>query len=211
MKKIDRSQLHYNGGSSFNLNVNSGFRLDKGHGWDIRSNHSSDVSFSAGFGFETPIIKMDLGGKRGESYSSSESEGFRMGRGSSLSYGSGAYLVVQHSIFRISIADYDKCYIIKPQVALMRQLMNLPLSEAFPEEARKAKKKGFWAYLFNRDEKSEEEEKLIKDLIPEGRHLDLIDSGLRVCESPKKAPPLEVTENYYYVTQHFTSGDMPGK
>jgi hypothetical protein len=43
--------------------------------------------------------------------------------------------------------------------------------------------------------------------MPESRLLDLMDTGLRIC-SPPSQPRRLLQEDYYYVTQHFTTGDM---
>ena len=205
INELNQNRIRYNGGSSFNLNVSSNFRMDKGQGWQVRKNHSSDVSFSASAGFDTPFG--GISAKRGESYSASESESYSMGRGSGLSYGSGAYLVVQHSIFRIGIEDYDQCLIVKPRFEMMEQLMDMHLRDFFPSEERG----GFWSWLpfmSGDDDEDEANKRRIRQLIPDGRHLDLIDSGLRVCQNLQNPRPMEILENYYYITQHFTSGDM---
>lgn len=203
--QLNKNRIRYNGGSSFNLNVSSNFRMDKGQGWQVRKNHGSDVTFSASAGMETPFGGVST--KRGESYSASESQSYSMGRGSGLSYGSGAYLVVQHSIFRIAIEDYDQCLIIKPRFKMMEQLMDMHLNDFFPRQKRKK----FWSWLpfmSGRDNEEDALERRIRQLIPDGRHLDLVDSGLRVCRDLTNPKPMEILENYYYITQHFTSGDM---
>ncbi|NQZ01793.1 MAG: hypothetical protein HRT45_14115 [Bdellovibrionales bacterium] len=202
--KIDPSSLSYRGGQSFNLVVNSGFRMDKGQGWDVRNNHPGSISGSFGIGAD---IFISASAKRTETFSSSEGRSYTMGQGAGLSYGMGAYLVVQHSIFQMSVEAKQQCLIVKPKYDMMRYLMESHLVDLDADFKREAERKWWFGFGRTKAEREELQAQRVRDLIPENRLLDLMDTGLRICGKPR-SPRRLLQEDYYYVTQHFTTGDM---
>ncbi|MEO0337086.1 MAG: hypothetical protein AAF202_11865, partial [Pseudomonadota bacterium] len=202
---IEKGSLSYRGGQSFNLVVNSGFRMDKGQGWDVRNNHSGSVSGSAGIGGDFLIFNAGL--KRTETVTSSEGESYTMGQGAGISYGMGAYLVVQHSIFQMMVNAKSQCLIVKPKYQMMRYLMESHLVDLDPEFRREAERGWWFGFGRTRAEREQLQAQRVRDLLPENRLLDLMDTGLRICAEPKQKKRL-LHEDYYYVTQHFTTGDM---
>lgn len=206
VNKIDKNSLTYLGGESFNYNVGAGFSLSKSEGWDVRQDHRSDFSTAVRVGPDLPVINVSA--QRSESWSSSESHGYDMRKGASFSYGSGAYLVIQHSNFRFHITDYTRCLIVKPRAEVMDELMNTPLAQV--QRARNPRNQhAGWRPSVNNEKNQEERQKnTFGRQLSRRTYLDVTESGLRICFTPKDPYPIRASEDYYYVTQHFTTGDM---
>lgn len=199
--------IQYMGGRSFNYTVSSNFSLSKGYGFDVRQSHASDLSFSAGVGIDIPVIDLNVGARRSETFSAGESRSFNMGGSNSISYGAGAYLVVQESNLRFDLANYKRCAVIKPKAAFMREVFELPLSHLYPD-ADADDSGGFWSIFDFLETEDDQEIARVRDAFGPGPLLDLMETGIRICESEIQTEPLHAQETYYYVTQHFTTGDM---
>lgn len=189
------------GGVSFNYNVRSDFFVGKDESWDIRQGHRSDVGFSAGVGLKTGLF--DIGAKRSESWDASEGHGYSMRKGSGFGIGAGTYLVMQHSRFRFWLEDYERCVIMKPVGPKADQALKDVLDN---NRAPRWQPYQWPPSLTDNPSASQAREKL-KARLKTDLYLNLLESGLRVCEGELRHD-LPILEDYFYITQHFVEGHL---
>ncbi|MAE75166.1 MAG: hypothetical protein CL675_13820 [Bdellovibrionaceae bacterium] len=209
IRDIDPERTKYIGGTSFNYNINESFSLGRSENWGTSQSTSSSLSFSASLKAEIGVTS--LGASRTETLSSSENYGRNLNESNSISYGRGTYLVVQHSQVEFVPTEYQACQVIRPKSEFIMDLLDKEVIERRTERPR-SRMVHLWDRIvdfFKVDTDDVSVDTMTyRDVFGRDLSLDLMETGLRLCEDGTRTNDDSVIEDYYYVTQHFTAGDM---
>jgi len=87
----------------------------------------------------------------------------------------------------------------------MKTLLNTPLNQLSGRSHENGLNEKILSFLTSRQNRDQQ---FVRDLISQERLIDIVESGLRICESQPTKKNKKLIENYYYITQHFTAGAM---
>jgi len=181
--KIDRTNGYtFLGGLNLNFNVGEGFSVGTSSGWST--------------GFELTDLVGGFAGLSGDKFSRGAASilkpvNLKYGTGLSSSEGTSisesTYLVGQIAGFQVRLDQYEKCATVRLTDKGVKELAS------YWGDNRMMRAVGMHTADFS-----------------DAKVMNTVTRGVFVCEGAMrtKNPPKDVSEGYFYFTQHFTEGDM---
>lgn len=189
----------YRGGKSLNINLSTGFNLSSSHGIKISTSGSYKpwdqvtgiVDSTLG---RIPVIGKFISNIIGSfNITRSNSHDESAGKTQGTSVSSGTFLVSQQASFDIELGEYERCLVARFHPAFIKAFISIDgtLTD-----------KPYLKNNFVASDVDYNEDGIIDELS------DINKQGIMICTGRHDVKPLPISEKYYYLTQHFTAGDM---
>ena len=167
-----------------NYNFKGGKSLNINIGDDFGLSHTQRANLSGKFNFLGRLMSISTFGTtsidKARVHSRSFSEGTKVS--------SQTFLVVQTAALDIELGEYEKCLIFRWKPQFLRPTTGWRSVLPWRHDPQK-----YWSAA--------------STLTEDEKHRALL-GGLMLCKGKVENEPIAVRERYYYMTQHFTDGDM---